>query len=312
MIGSVFGENWITTNLVDFSSSNSAKIWLNNPNENIVFAIHAKAMIGGRIVADYLAYPVIDSLTNGITTNSDAQIEGSAFSNGLLKFDGLNDVRDRPENTIGMSAKEIYFASKTNQIRLTAGYYRGRIYEYDNSSLFNKTFDMSGTNWASIFSSGDRTRLVVARDDGLIYFSDNSGITWRTISAPGKYEFTLSSTPKGSAMMAVITVGIPYIEKTSGLVHKNVKGWYSVGVSANGDKLVVSSQSTPVLSITNSDNNVVISWSASFTNFVLQQNINLTTTNWVDVTNIVNFIDGQNEVTFYSVTGNNFFRLRPR
>ena len=252
------------------------------------------------MIADYVVFPIAGSLSNGMTN----------WTNWISQ----NTSKTNAVNTNGMDVKEIYLASATNQICLTARYYRGQIYEYNNSMLLNKKLDASGTSWASIFSSGDRTKLVVARDDGLIYYSDDSGITFRTISVPGKYEFTLSSTPKGSALIAVVAVGTVYDEKNSELVRKSVKDWYSVGVSANGDKLVVTSQSAPVLSIMNSDNIVVVSWSASFTNCVLQQNSDLTTTNWADVTNSVsvNVIDGQNEVTLPFTIGNDFFRLRSK
>jgi hypothetical protein len=298
-------QNWIVTNAPNLaedsgaSHTNSADIIVST-HEQMVMKAHASATIGGRIIADYVVFPIAGSLSNGMTN----------WTNWISQ----NTSKTNAVNTNGMDVKEIYLASATNQIRLTARYYRGQIYEYNNSMLLNKKLDASGTNWASIFSSGDRTKLVVARDDGLIYYSGDSGITFRTISVPGKYEFTLSSTPKGSALVAVVAVGTVYDEKNSELVRKSVKDWYSVGVSANGDKLVVTSQSAPVLSIVNSDNIVVVSWSASLTNFVLQQNSDLTTTNWADVTNSVsgNVIDGQNEVTLPFTIGNDFFRLRSK
>lgn len=294
-----YAQNWIVTNapgsVEDFDAlhNNSAKIILNT-HEKMVMLAHASATIGGKIIADYDVFPLVDSLLNGMTN-----------------WTSQNTSKTNAVNTNGMDVREIYFASATNQIRLAARYYRGRIYEYSNSTLTDKNLDTSGTNWASIFSSDDQTKLVVARDDGLIYFSDNSGITFQTINSPGKYNFTLSSTPKGSALIAVVTVAKDYGEESSELVRKNVKDWYSVGVSANGDKMVVTSESAPVLSIMNSNNIVVVSWSASFTNFVLQQSRNLTATNWTDVTNSlsVNVVSGQNEVTLPSTMTNNFFRL---
>jgi hypothetical protein len=54
---------------------------------------------------------------------------------------------------------------------------------------------------------------------------------------------------------------------------------------------------------------VVISWPATPSGFVLQQNSALGTTNWVLNTNIVNLINGTNQVTVALSTSNTFFRL---
>lgn len=305
MIGSVSGENWIKTNLVNFASTNSAKVFIESPHENVIWDIYASAIIGGKIVADYVGYPIPDSLTNGMTTNISAQASGD-FNNGLLQIGELDDKNgDRPVNSSGMNAKAVFFASLTNQTRLAAGYFRGRIYENRDSLLLNKSIGMSDLDWATVFSSGDRKRLVVARDNGSIYFSDDSGFMWQTIDTPGKYTFTLSSTPKGSTIVAVITIGINSSKDS-------IKEWYLVGDSAVGNKLVVSSQSAPVLDIIKTNDKMTISWASSFTNFVLQQNSDLLSTNWLDMTNVVDVVKGQNEVTLPSVQGNNFFRLRSK
>jgi hypothetical protein len=67
----------------------------------------------------------------------------------------------------------------------------------------------------------------------------------------------------------------------------------------------------PTLSIfATGTNSVVISWPASSTGFVLQQNPDLTTTNWVAATNTVTVTNGQNQVTVFPPTGNRYFRLQ--
>ena len=91
--------------------------------------------------------------------------------------------------------------------------------------------------------------------------------------------------------------------------------WYAVGSTPNGSKLVLTgdeSQSAPALTITHSGEGVVVAWPAAFADFVLQENSDLTSTNWVDVTNSVNFVGGENQVNISSLGGNNFYRLRPK
>jgi hypothetical protein len=50
----------------------------------------------------------------------------------------------------------------------------------------------------------------------------------------------------------------------------------------------------------------------AFDNFVLQQNLDLTTTNWTDVTNTstLNLTNLQDEVILLPTNGNGFYRLK--
>jgi hypothetical protein len=65
----------------------------------------------------------------------------------------------------------------------------------------------------------------------------------------------------------------------------------------------------PVLTITPSGNQLSISWPLVWTNALLQQNANLTTTNWVPMTNSVNIMNDQFQVTVTPGGTNEFFRL---
>jgi hypothetical protein len=65
----------------------------------------------------------------------------------------------------------------------------------------------------------------------------------------------------------------------------------------------------PVLNITLAGNDVLISWSATYTSCALQENGDLTTTNWMTATNSVAAVGGQNQVLISSPATNNFYRL---
>ena len=66
----------------------------------------------------------------------------------------------------------------------------------------------------------------------------------------------------------------------------------------------------PELNIGVADSNtVVVSWPAPSTGFVLQQNSTLGATGWVSMTNTVEVVNGQNQVTVSPATGNGFYRL---
>ena len=57
------------------------------------------------------------------------------------------------------------------------------------------------------------------------------------------------------------------------------------------------------------DNCVVISWPDPATGFVLQENADLQTANWTNVTALPNTVAGRKEVTVPDPTGHNFYRL---
>jgi hypothetical protein len=63
------------------------------------------------------------------------------------------------------------------------------------------------------------------------------------------------------------------------------------------------------LGIANSGTNLVLSWPSPPGGFVLQQNSELTTTNWLTVTNLTTIANGQNQVLIVPSTGNEFYRL---
>ena len=63
------------------------------------------------------------------------------------------------------------------------------------------------------------------------------------------------------------------------------------------------------LAIQASGNTAVISWAAGVGGYVLQQNSSLATTNWVNVTNAVNLVNGQNQVVAPITSGARFYRL---
>jgi hypothetical protein len=171
---------------------------------------------------------------------------------------------------------------------------------------------LAQTTRVDIFATDDKTRIVVmVRDNGPIYSSTNSGMAWTVINTPGKYQFPLTSGPDGGGFYAEATLYPSPKNQTP--TNTPVSNWYAVGSAPDGSKLVMtsdSSQPAPVLSITLSGNVVIVSWPSSFTGFILQQNGDLTATNWVDVTNAASVVGEQNQVIMSPTNSNNFYRLK--
>ena len=141
-------------------------------------------------------------------------------------------------------------------------------------------------------------------------------MAWTAIRRAGEYEFTLSATPAGSKIVAVIrladaatsAIGAPAQEMAT-------RNWYSVASAANGSQLVLTggpSESAPVLSITRDGNNMVLSWPAFFGGFLLQQTVDISAPKWEDVTNSVNVIAAENQIRLPLSSGNYYFRLNKK
>jgi hypothetical protein len=109
------------------------------------------------------------------------------------------------------------------------------------------------------------------------------------------------------------------------MTNNALNAWRCVASSADGCKLVAGggvyfggpidisySTPSPQLNLAPSGINLTVSWIVPSTNFVLQQNVDLTTTNWTDVTNppMLNLTNLQNEVTFPLTGSNAFYRLK--
>jgi len=167
---------------------------------------------------------------------------------------------------------------------------------------------------------------LVAMGLGLAYASADGGATWTAANAPVKIWTSVASSADGAQFVAV-SDGI-YISTNAGLnwtsAHAPAAKWTSVASSADGTKLVAAaggfsaiggiytwqSGPPPALAITPSRDGAVISWPASPAGFGLQQNSNLTSTNWADVTTIPVVTNEQNQVIETFSDAARYFRLK--
>jgi photosystem II stability/assembly factor-like uncharacterized protein len=219
------------------------------------------------------------------------------------------------------------------------------IYTSTDSGLnWTQTGAPASNQWISVASSADGSKLVAASAAvvvttnyylyGSIYTSRDSGMTWTSNNVPNAQWQSVASSADGTKLVAVAIepMGLIYISTNSGTtwISNNVPNdsWNSVASSTDGNQLVVAgvvdqsfnpghvyiSQTTPspCLNLTPSSSNLAVAWIIPSTNFVLQQNSDLTTTNWTDVTNtpVLNFTNLQNEVTLPLTGSNAFYRLK--
>ena len=162
----------------------------------------------------------------------------------------------------------------------------------------------SGTNWISMASSADGSRLVAVAVtggsyslppyvvDGPIYTSTNSGATWTSNNVPGQNWTCVASSADGCKLAAAATGE-----------NKPLTG---------GGIWIAQSTLAPQLNIATSNTSLDLSWIVPSANFGLQQNSDLTTANWTDVTNppVLNLTNLQNEVILSPTGICGFYRLK--
>jgi len=192
-------------------------------------------------------------------------------------------------------------------------------------------------SFALLSLSADGNRLVAAVRGSGIYISTNLGNSWQGTSAPNTYWGCLASSADTKTLVAAFgshdgyyptTIGSLYFSTNSGMSWSRAAladaNWASVASSADGAKLFAADSNggiytwqtvpAPALSIGGSGTNLLLSWLVPSRNFVLQQNLDLATTNWTDVVKLLtlNFSNLHYEVTVPEQTGTRLFRLALR
>jgi hypothetical protein len=151
----------------------------------------------------------------------------------------------------------------------------------------------SGTNWSvppgspmgiwkGLICSSDGTKIVALAQDAGIFSSSDSGVTWMADNAP------------------------------------NTLLWVGLAGSADCTKLAATANDAPiyinviipVLTITPAGTNVLLSWPTNAPGFRLTENADLTTTNWLTVTNPIDLVGTQNQVAVPDGGSSAFFQLQ--
>ncbi len=214
-------------------------------------------------------------------------------------------------------------APSSDGTKLAAGTLGDRIFTSTNSGLTWTPTSAPSNSWSSIASSSDGSHLIATGSN--IYISTNSGGSWTPVSIPG---FAAASSADGSKLIVVASSSpnnTIYTSTNFGINWAstniaNASYLMSVASSADGNELLVGANygiwmyqdiPSPQLNLTFSNNYLAFSWLTPSTNFVLQQNLDLTTTNWLTLTNVptLNFANLNNELTLSSSNSSGFYRL---
>jgi hypothetical protein len=199
----------------------------------------------------------------------------------------------------------------------------------------------SGRQWSSVGSSADGSKLAAGwrrakGATGGIYVSRDSGATWTQTSAPNYYwssvassadgnKLAVASGPIGSSRIYVSqdsgtswaatapNIGGPLVSSADG--NKLVAaGWFVAAFNGYGYYAICTLKTDPIplLDLTRSSGAALLSWTIPSMDFTLQQNSDVTTTNWTDVPTspVLNLTNLQNQVIVSPTNGNAFYRLK--
>jgi len=186
--------------------------------------------------------------------------------------------------------------------------------------------------------SADGTKLVAAKGEfgplsGWIITSTNSGATWVRATTPAGTWTSAACSADGTRLVAAIggysnnpISGPVYTSTDSGtswaMEGSPTNDWAAVASSADGGLLVAAvngggiyvRQTTiaPVINIYPVGTNLLLSWLVPSSSFVLQENSDLTSTNWTDVPtpSVLNFTTLNYQVTVAPTNSQCFYRLR--
>jgi hypothetical protein len=187
---------------------------------------------------------------NSVASSSDGtKLAAAAWPGGIYASTNSGGTWTQ---TAAPSTNWASIASSSDGTKLVAAAYGGNlkqggvsvggIYASTNSGGTWTQTGAPNTNWQSVASSSDGTKLVAAAGYA-IYASTNSGATWTQTSAPGGDWSSVASSSDGTKLVAAAYDGI-YTSTNSGGTWTQTgapvpaNGWNSVASSSDGTKLV--------------------------------------------------------------------------
>lgn len=263
----------------------------------------------------------VSSAWNAVAISADGNKLFAAVLNGSIYAStnfGTNWVvtgaPTKAWNALAVSADGARIAAAAND----------KIYLSTNSGTTWSAATASGSGWTSIAGTPDGTRLIASAGDGT-YISTNSGGSWGLAN-------TNSGQVLSSADGARLVIGGTsiYTSSDSGTTWVSnsapsalVVAYSGITASADGCRLfaarygtsgIWTSQNIPSPNLTiggSAANTTMLSWLVPSTNFVLQQNVDLGTANWVTMSNtpVLNLTNLQEELMLPASNSSSFFRL---
>jgi len=282
------GTKWVVATAVNwvFVSSDSGMTWTSNslPNFTLQGMLVSCSADGTKLVVAGTLGPVRVSTNSGAAWTAPVNAPNARWQAIASSADG----------------SKLFLVGSTNLM------YRSTDYGFTWQSN-----SVSGvTVWGGIASSADGTKLAAVAPGVGIFISTDAGITWthdtnqliatrwyQISEGLIGYQSSIASSADGSKL--VLIPGMRYDSNDPYAYVPNDEVWMSYTPPAS--RLKLSAPGT----------NLILSWTMPGTNFVLQQNGDMTTTNWTTLTNTatLNYSNLQYEASFSPTNGSSFFRL---
>jgi hypothetical protein len=317
-------------------STNFGADWTTN---GPIYGFAVASSVDGTKVLGVFIGRVFMSTNSGRTWNQTTLPRGIGGASCAASADGTRLVIANAETGVEL----IYSSTNTGTTWQTndapdAGDYLSLAASADGTKLFGASYgsyifvstnwgqtwsrtSATSSSWHSIASSADGRYLLATGDAGTA-ISKDSGSSWTPASITG---FSAAASADGSIML--IGGAQIYTSTNFGVTWTSTYfpgySWRCVASSADGCELVAVQFDSgtiwirqaiprPQMKITPSASDLSVSWIVPSTNFVLQQNSDLATTNWAEVTNppTLNLTNLQDEVTLTPPASNVFFRLK--
>jgi hypothetical protein len=278
-----------------------------------------------------MANNVANELWQSIASSADGTKLIAVIADGPI-FTSTNSGQDWNSFNNSINTYYLSVASSADGNKLAAvGGINGnqQLYLSTNSGAIWEASILPISNWYAVASSADGSKLIVAGLNSHVCTSTNSGASWITNNVAGSGATAqwccVASSADGTRLVAGNYGSGIYISTNSGETWfdsgASSANWTTISASADGNKFLAvagfgnaylwQTMSVPVLKITPSNGSSTISWTVPSTSFTFQQNLDLTTTNWVTLTNTAtpNLQNLQNEITLPLSNANVFYRL---
>jgi hypothetical protein len=293
-----------------YTSTNSGATWSSNnvPNPNYWNAV-ASSADGVRLTA--MAGHYFSSSTGPIYISTDSGNTWTETSAPITNWCSI--------------------ASSADGSKLLAGTFGGPVCLSTNSgATWMLQTNLPAARWTTMALSADGKILMAVTEQvgsgpGRIYASTNSGDVWTQVNAPTNQTYLAFCSSADGTKIVAISYHLFFYSTNSGNTWTSNSSpnlaakWNSMASSADGNKLAVVdigiyttySTPSPQLNLTASSNTLAFSWLVPSTNFVLQQNLDMSSGSWVTLTStpVLNLTNLQNQVTLSPSNSSGFFRL---
>lgn len=318
-----------------YTSTNFGIAWVSNNVPALTWESVACSSDGTKMVAASETIAggptggIYSSTNSGATwqlnTNGDFTILASADGNTWITRTGYSTNRGSTWVPVSPASLSRRACSAAGNIVVGANNHQIFVSTNFGTTWGPGTTLTSSNDVGPVASSSDGSRTYATVYGGFIYNSTNSGITWIPITAYGDW-LPITCSSDGTKLATAIYQGLftasIYTSADSGATwspaNAPIASWGAIASSVDGNKLIAAggypsgpiyTWQIPTLYASLSGNQLYLSWFTNTVGFTLQQSTDLTSTNWVDITNNITITNWFNQVVV-SPSGSSFYRLK--